>query len=608
MEKLIITVACDSRTSYPHNHLCPTQEDVPGVAQQYIDAVNAGAAIAHIHGRRTLEETIQADGRQVSRIHHADWKRLQDAIMNKVDPIMQFGVASARIEEKIKLMELGPDMMAVCFNAHDEYFQPEPSLPPKRMMAIHPVEELIAYAKAAEEHKVKLECECFTTGAFWHLEFVRKQGYLRDRTYTTLFIGWPGGTWTPPTERALQFMVDNLPPNCIWNVSVMNPEKQWPILALAVALGGHVRVGYEDNPYMAPGEFARNNAVLVERMVGIARSLGREIATPDEARRISGSRARSDCLMEKRKLGSSTLEVSVVGLGGNNFGGRIDFAASERVVHRAIALGINLIDTADSYGNKGGSEEALGRILGDKRKDIVLASKFGLPMDDAGKLKGASRRYVMQAVEASLKRLRTDWIDLYQLHRPDPQTPIEETLRALDELVRQGKVRFIGCSNLSAQQVIAADDAARQHGLAAFVSCQDEYSLLVRDIERELVPAAKARGLGILPYFPLASGLLTGKYRRGAPLPPGSRLAKNPRHADEFITERNWRIVGELAAFAARRGRSMLELAFGWLLRDGVVASVIAGATTPEQVEQNVGAAGWKLSAEELAEIDRITV
>ena len=312
--------------------------------------------------------------------------------------------------------------------------------------------------------------------------------------------------------------------------------------------------------------------------------------------------------MEKRKLGSSTLEVSVVGLGGNNFGGRIDFAASERVVHRAVALGINLIDTADSYGNKGGSEEALGRILRDKRKDIVLASKFGLPMDDAGKLKGASRRYVMQAVEASLKRLRTDWIDLYQLHRPDPQTPIEETLRALDELVRQGKVRFIGCSNLSAQQVIAADDAARQHGLAAFVSCQDEYSLLVRDIERELVPAAKARGLGILPYFPLASGLLTGKYRRGAPLPPGSRLAKNPRHADEFITERNWRIVGELAAFAARRGRSMLELAFGWLLRDGVVASVIAGATTPEQVEQNVGAAGCKLSAEELAEIDRITV
>lgn len=287
MDKLIITAACDSRTSYPRNHYCPPQEDIAGCAQQYVDAVNAGAAIAHIHGRRTLEEAMQADGRQVSRIHHDDWKRLQDAIMSKVDPIMQFGVASARIEEKIKLMTLGPDMMAVAFNAHDEYFQYDPTLPPKRMMAIHPVEELLAYAQAAEEHKVKLEVECFTTGAFWNLEFVRKQGYLKQ-AYTTLFIGWPGGTWTPPTERALQFFVDNLPPNCTWNVSVMNPEKQWSILALAVALGGHVRVGYEDNPYIAPGEFAKNNAVLVERMVGIARGLGREIATPDEARQILG--------------------------------------------------------------------------------------------------------------------------------------------------------------------------------------------------------------------------------------------------------------------------------------------------------------------------------
>jgi aryl-alcohol dehydrogenase-like predicted oxidoreductase len=311
--------------------------------------------------------------------------------------------------------------------------------------------------------------------------------------------------------------------------------------------------------------------------------------------------------MQKRRLGNSTLDVSVVGLGGNNFGGRIDFPAAERVVHAAIARGVNLIDTADSYGNRGGSEEALGRILGDKRKEIVLATKFGLPMDEAGALRGASRRYVMQAVEASLNRLRTDWIDLYQLHRPDPQTPIEETLRALDDLVRQGKVRFIGCSNLSAQQVIAAQEAARRHGLAAFVSCQDEYSLLVRGIERELVPAAKAHGLGILPYFPLASGLLTGKYRRGAPPPPGTRLAKNPRHAQEFISERNWRIVAELEAFASRRGRSIVELAVSWLLRDPVVGSVIAGATTPEQVEQNVGAAGWTLSAEDLAEIDRIT-
>src|SRR5262249_42648699 len=203
--------------------------------------------------------------------------------------------------------------------------------------------------------------------------------------------------------------------------------------------------------------------------------------------------------------------------------------------------------------------------------------------------------------------LRSGWLGLYQLLRPVQQAPIEETLLAPDALVRQGKVRFIGCSNLSAQQVIAAQDTARRQGLTAFVSCQDEYSLLVRDIERELLPAAKARGLGILPYFPLASGLLTGKYRRDAPPPPGTRLAKNPRHAQEFISERNWRIVAALEGFAASRGRSLVELAVSWLLRDPVVASVIAGATTPEQVEQNIDAAGWTLSAEDLAEIDRIT-
>ena len=312
--------------------------------------------------------------------------------------------------------------------------------------------------------------------------------------------------------------------------------------------------------------------------------------------------------MHKRRLGNSTLEVSVVGLGGNNFGGRIEFDASARVVHKAIALGVNFIDTADVYGNRGGSEEALGRILGAKRKDIVLASKFGMDMDDGGgKLKGASRRYIMHAVEASLTRLRTDWIDLYQLHCPDPHTPMEETLRALDELVQAGKVRFLGCSNLSAQQVRQAQALSRQHGLAAFVSCQDEYSLLVRGIEREVIPTAKEFGMGVLPYFPLASGLLTGKYRRGAPLPKYSRLAKSPRHAGEVINARNWRMVEGLSAFAARRGHSLLELAFGWLLRDGVVASVIAGATTPQQVEHNAGAAGWVLSLEELAEIDRIT-
>ena len=288
MDKLIITVACDSRTSYPINHYCPPQEDIDGVAAQYIDGIKAGAAIAHIHGIRTLEDSVQADGKQVSRIDHDGWKRLQEAILAKTAPVMQFGVASARLEEKVKLMTLRPDMMAVAFNAHDEYFNPDPQFPPKRMMAIHPVEELLAYAKAAVAHKVRLEVECFHTGAFWNLEFIRRAGYLKEKAYTTLFLGWPGGTWTPPTEKALIYMVDHLPNNCIWNVSVMNPGKQWDLLSLAVSLGGHVRVGYEDNPYIAPGELAKNNAVLVERMVKIAQGLGREVATPHEARRILG--------------------------------------------------------------------------------------------------------------------------------------------------------------------------------------------------------------------------------------------------------------------------------------------------------------------------------
>jgi 3-keto-5-aminohexanoate cleavage enzyme len=289
MEKLIITVACDSRTSYPINHFCPPQEDIEGVARQYLDALSAGAAVAHIHGVRTLEESIQSDGRQVSRMNHEGWTRLNDAILSKSRPVMQFGVASARIEEKVKLMELHPDMMSVAFNAHDEYFNPDPQFAPKRMMAIHPVEELLNYAKAAAEHEVKLEVECFHTGGFWNLEFVRRHGYLKE-AYTTLFFGWPGGTWTPPTEKALLYTVDHLPPNCIWNVSVMNPLKQWDLLALAVSLGGHVRVGYEDNPYIAPGELAKTNALLVERMLKIAQGLGRDVATPKEARRILGLR------------------------------------------------------------------------------------------------------------------------------------------------------------------------------------------------------------------------------------------------------------------------------------------------------------------------------
>jgi aryl-alcohol dehydrogenase-like predicted oxidoreductase len=309
--------------------------------------------------------------------------------------------------------------------------------------------------------------------------------------------------------------------------------------------------------------------------------------------------------MEMRRLGG--LEVSAVGLGGNNFGARMDLAATHRVVHKALDLGITFFDTADIYGNRGSSEDFIGRVLVERRKDIVLATKFGLPMDEAGKLKGGSRSHVMRAAEASLKRLRTDWIDLYQLHRPDPLTPIEETLRALDDLVQQGKVRRIGCSNLDAGQVVAAQETAASRGLTPFVSCQDEYSLLARGIEQDLLPTIKAQGLALLPYFPLAGGFLTGKYRRGQPPPKSARLAESPGHAGQFISDRNWGIVEELVRFAAGRGHSMIELAFSWLLATPVVASVIAGASTPEQVEENVRAAGWTMSPADLADIDRIT-
>jgi aryl-alcohol dehydrogenase-like predicted oxidoreductase len=310
--------------------------------------------------------------------------------------------------------------------------------------------------------------------------------------------------------------------------------------------------------------------------------------------------------MQLRNLGTSGLRVSAVGLGCNNFGGRIDREASRRVVDRAIERGITLFDTADTYGNGGGSETILGEILGERRKEIVLATKFGMVMDEDRQLKGASRRYIMRAVEDSLRRLQTDWIDLYQLHTVDPLTPIEETLRALDDLIRQGKVRYVGCSNLPAWQVVEAQWTAKSLGLNRFISCQDEYSLLVRNIDRELLPAAEAYGLGVIPYFPLASGLLSGKYKRNAPLPEGTRLANTPRLANRYISEANWEKVERLEEFAERRGKTLLELAFAWLLARPQVATVIAGATKPEQVEQNVAAAGWVLNADDLTEINRL--
>lgn len=311
--------------------------------------------------------------------------------------------------------------------------------------------------------------------------------------------------------------------------------------------------------------------------------------------------------MKERNLGRSGLKVSLVGLGCNNLGGRLDLEGSRAVVHKALDVGVTLFDTADIYGNRGGSETALGEILGPRRKEIVLASKFGGPMDEPGKLKGGSRRYVMLAVEASLKRLKTDWIDLYQFHFPDPSTPIDETLRALDDLVRQGKVRYVGCSNQPAWRVTEAVWTARQAGMEGFVSCQDEYSLVFRKPEADLIPAMTAYGLGLLPYYPLASGLLTGKYRRGDNLPPGTRFANNAALAPRYMTDRNWERVEGLRAFAQARGKTLVELAFSWLASRPVVSSVIAGAMTPEQVEANVGSAAWALTPDDLREIDKIT-
>jgi aryl-alcohol dehydrogenase-like predicted oxidoreductase len=308
-----------------------------------------------------------------------------------------------------------------------------------------------------------------------------------------------------------------------------------------------------------------------------------------------------------RTLGKSGLEVSAVGLGCNNFGMRIDLDASRKVIHQALDAGITLFDTADIYGNMGGSETILGQVLGDRRKDIILATKFAGPMAAGKTRKEASRRYIMMAVEASLKRLKTDWIDLYQLHFPDPLTPIQETLSALDDLVHHGKVRYIGCSNLTAWQTVEAQWTSRHLGVARFISCQNEYSLLMRDIERELIPAMDAYGLGLLPYFPLASGMLTGKYQRNSPPPPDTRFAAMQPLQKRYVNDANWDVVERLEAFCSQRGHKLLDLAFSWLLSRPTVSSVIAGATKPEQVEQNVNAAGWVLTPEELAEVDRIT-
>lgn len=315
--------------------------------------------------------------------------------------------------------------------------------------------------------------------------------------------------------------------------------------------------------------------------------------------------------MDTRIIGRNGPKVAVVGLGCNNFGGRLDLEATRKVVHKALDLGITLFDTADvyggyGYGNYGGSEDYLGQTLGTRRKNIVLATKFGMAMNAAGTLKGASRGYILSSIEGSLKRLRTDWIDLYQIHRPDPQTPIEETLRILDDLVKQGKVRHIGCSGFSTAQIDEAQATAKRLNLTALLTAQDEYSLLARGLEADPLPAIIRHGLGLLPYYPLANGLLTGKYKRNAPAPQGSRLA-GAGMAGRYLNEANWTIVEKLEKFCAARGKTLLELAFGWLLAHDFVPSVIAGATKPEQLEQNVAAAGWRLTPDEKAEVDRLT-
>ncbi|MDQ3538814.1 MAG: aldo/keto reductase [Actinomycetota bacterium] len=308
--------------------------------------------------------------------------------------------------------------------------------------------------------------------------------------------------------------------------------------------------------------------------------------------------------MQTNKLGSLT--VSAVGLGCNNFGGRIDDARTDEVVGAALDAGITLFDTAEIYGGTR-SEELLGRALGRRRDEVVIASKFGAASPEAGVAGGAAPDDVRRAVDGSLHRLGTDCIDLYQLHTPDDSTPIGDTLEALDGLVRAGKVREIGCSNFDAAQIEEAQKATTDRGVAAFVSVQNRYSVLHREPEQGVVQACRRHGMGILPYFPLEGGMLTGKYRPGEDAPEGSRLAGMGQRAERFRNARSAAIVEDLRAFCEQRSRSLLELAFSWLLAQPTVPSVIAGATSAEQIKGNVAAAGWQLTDAELAEVDTIT-
>jgi aryl-alcohol dehydrogenase-like predicted oxidoreductase len=312
--------------------------------------------------------------------------------------------------------------------------------------------------------------------------------------------------------------------------------------------------------------------------------------------------------MRYRTLGDSGLLVSVVGLGCNNFGGRLDNARTRAVVDAAIDEGITLFDTAEMYGKDGGSELALGEALKGRRDQVVLATKFGHQAVDMGYGPAAGakggRKYIRLAAEKSLTRLKTDYIDLYQLHTPDPLTPVDETIAALDELVTEGKVRYIGHSNLSGWQLADAAHTALAGGRAAFISAQNHWSLLERDVEREVVPAARHFGLGVLPYFPLANGLLTGKVRKGQEIPAGTRLTE-PRRAG-FVTDAKLDKVEELIAWGDAQGVSILEIAIGGLAAQPGCSSVIAGATSPGQVRANAAAGGWEPTEDQLAAVDKI--
>jgi aryl-alcohol dehydrogenase-like predicted oxidoreductase len=313
--------------------------------------------------------------------------------------------------------------------------------------------------------------------------------------------------------------------------------------------------------------------------------------------------------METRKIGS--LDVSIVGLGCNNFGMRIDEKGTKAVVDACIDAGINFFDTADVYGGRGKSEEFLGKALGPRRDDVLIATKFGSPMSDDNQSQGGSPRWIKQAVEDSLRRLGTDRIDLYQHHFPDRDTPFDETLAALDSLVKEGKVREIGCSNYAGKHIKKCTGISKDKGLARFVSAQNNYSLLERSPEPDVIEACENNGLGFLPYFPLASGLLTGKYASKEDRPEGTRITlmaqAMPDRAEQVLTDENFAIIGKLRAFAEEHGHTLLDLAMSWLASKPVISSVIAGATKPEQVKANVEAASWRLTDDEMKQVDELS-